>query len=115
MTCRSEMERQAYTLKEVAEILGVSYWTVYESRHRIAFRLSPKGNWRVWKKTLDTLLPSGKLESLSVRVNGDLRCQSTDAQSPRYGGSRSRTQLDEELDSLLVRKTVVRPRNCTTG
>lgn len=48
---------KALTLKEVAELLGLAYSTVFAKRHQIGFRLPGSRVWRVWPADLEKLRP----------------------------------------------------------
>ncbi|WP_417276402.1 helix-turn-helix transcriptional regulator [Castellaniella sp.] len=48
---------KALTLKEVAELLGLSYSTIFAKRHQIGFRLPGSRVWRVWPADLEKLRP----------------------------------------------------------
>ncbi len=107
---------QALTLKQAAQKLGMSYRTVFDSRHQIGFRLPGSRIWRVWPSALAQLSrPRNNLTRLSVRVDGDLQCQSINDPIPIYGGSISARQAASELDDLLGRKTAKRPRSSMTA
>jgi len=93
------MER-ALSLKEAAEVLGVSYYTVYSKRFELAFRLPGSRIWRVWPSTLQNLRSGVNLDSLSVR-GLEKSCQSISTRNRRIGTSDSQHQAAKELNDLL--------------
>lgn len=106
---------RALTLKQAAEILNVSYQTIYAARERIAFRLPGGTIWRVWPSSLAALGEKrNNLTRLTLRVGGENECQSAKIQPPALGGSMSARQAASELDDLLGRKTAKQRRSTTT-
>ena len=49
----NKQEDYALSINEVAELLGVSYWTIYAKRHELGFRLSGGRKWYIWRSALD--------------------------------------------------------------
>jgi len=101
------MTEKALTLKEVANLLGVHYQTIFGKRKEIGFRLPGSRVWRVWPSTLQDLQKSStrsKVVSLSVR-DGDESCPSTSTPKPESTMSTSQSLVQQELDALLAQKT----------
>lgn len=92
---------KALTLKEVAELLGLSYSTIFGHRHEIGFRLPGSRVWRVWPADLEKLRPREKppspvidpLTSYAIPV---------DRGSVRTAVARD---FEKELDRLLAHQT----------
>lgn len=61
---------KALTLKEVAELLGLSYGTIFAKRHQIGFRLPGSRVWRVWPADLEKLRPQMSTPPITVRDYG---------------------------------------------
>src|SRR5690554_6524499 len=103
----------AISLREAADRLGVSYQTVWQRRHKIAFRLPDCRKWLVWPSTLEQLSqPSYNVTRLALRHDTkESLCRSSSVMA--YGGSISARQAAKELDALLGQPTKGRPRNTT--
>ena len=101
------MSETALTLKQAAERLQVSYGTVFERRHEIAFRLPGSRIWRIWPSALAALnKPRNNVTRLSLR-NQDSECPSAKIKLPESGGSIYARQAAKELGMMF--KTPVKP------
>jgi len=111
------MNDQALSLKQAAEVLQMSYKSVYRMRHQLAFRIG-RSQWRVWRSTLESLQPEqkcGNLKPLSARGNGDdKKCQSTSTPNQACITLKSQRQTEQELDALLAPKNGKPRKSITT-
>lgn len=102
------MDEKALTLKEAAEILGVSYHTVFARRHKLGFRLPGSRIWRIWPSQLaEYTRPRNNVFRLSLRDNdrSHTSWQSENTRSQVSGGLTSLPQVEKELDALLELET----------
>lgn len=108
------MNETAISLKEAAARLGVSYQTVWQRRHKIAFRLPDCRKWLVWPSTLEQL-STPRYNVTRIASVGDRRntCQSDNVTAS--GMSISMRQAEKELDTLLAQRTKNPHRNTTTA
>ena len=92
---------KALTLKEVAELLGLSYHTIFEKRYQIGFRLPGSRVWRVWPADLEKLRPQAPppRPSITVRDYGAPLVH----QPFRTPAAR---EASKELDRLLAERLV---------
>ncbi len=110
------MDEIALTLRQAAERLQLSYGTVYEMRHELGFRLPGSRVWRIWPSRLAELTQNRKNgPRLSLRVDGDSECQSAKIKNPVSTSLTSARRAAKELEALLARPTVKKPRSITTG
>ncbi|MEQ4618328.1 MAG: hypothetical protein ABN482_09800 [Corticimicrobacter sp.] len=99
----TEQFEKAITLKETAQRLGLSYRTIFEKRHEIAFRLPGSREWRVWPSRLTELtkprknLPQ-KHTKKSPRIN---LCRLKFAPSQPSRTFKSKRHTAEEFNSIL--------------
>lgn len=102
---------QAISLKEAAKRLGLSYQTVWERRHQIAFRLAGCRVWRVWPSKLIELTQSSPKVSYQVQLAEDKGSQAlrTVAKS-MLPVTRSQLEAEKELDALLARHSTKNKR-----
>lgn len=105
----------AISLKEAARRLGLSYQTVYEHRHEIAFRIPGCAKWLVWPSRLAELSrPRSRVVRLEVTP-------SREADLPPRGRAvfidsvLSARQAEKELDELLARALPGRRRKNSAG
>jgi|SRR5690625_4988295 len=110
-----DLER-ALTLKQAAEILGVSYYTLFRRRHQIAFRIPGVRVWRVWPSTIAALSKKrSNLIRLSLRHGQEKRqCLFAKEKAQLTGGLISQRQAAKELDSLLAPHAEKKRKNSTT-
>ncbi|MEX3961653.1 helix-turn-helix domain-containing protein [Paraburkholderia sp. EG286B] len=104
---------RALTLKEAAELLHVSYWTIYEHRISLGF-FKVGGVWRVWPDKLREATASTNSPQPAPAEKENKPCPSTSAKAPMPGTSISARQAANELDKLLAQPTVSRRRSSTT-
>lgn len=114
----NKQEDYALSINEVAELLGVSYWTIYAKRHELGFRLPGGRKWYIWRSALDNF---GKKRNnvfrLSVLAREDTSYQYTEKTATRIpsGGLTSGHQAAKELDDLLAQGTKKKPKSTTTA
>lgn len=94
---------KALTLKEVAELLDLSYSTVFDKRYQIGFRLPGSRIWRVWPADLGKLRPQVP-EPRPLISAGDR----TTIPSPTVKATRR--EAGKELDRLLAMRPPKRRR-----
>ncbi|OFS84518.1 hypothetical protein HMPREF3144_06640 [Oligella sp. HMSC05A10] len=114
------MERDL-TIKEVAEITGFSYRTIYDNRHKLkAYQINPtkKGHWRIKRENIDNLYKI-QHNMTCMRLASDEQeqslCQSTNKKDLNTGTLMSQRQAANELDALLVRQIKPRRKSTTTN
>src|SRR5690606_19235068 len=109
------MDEKALTLKQAAEVLGLSYQTVFARRREIGFRLPGCRKWCVWPSRLEEISrPRYNVTRIaSVGIDRSTSCQSDCVTAS--GTSISARQAAKELDTLLARRTKSRRRNITTA
>ena len=108
------MSETAISLKEAAERLGVSYQTVWQRRHKIAFRLPDSRIWRVWPSQLAKITqPNYNVTRIASVGDRRTQCQSDNVKVS--GTSISMRRAEKELDTLLARRTKKPPKNITTA
>ncbi|MFC4705471.1 helix-turn-helix domain-containing protein [Paraburkholderia caffeinitolerans] len=105
---------RALGLREAAQLLRVSYGTVYAHRRELGF-FQVGSVWRIWPE---------KLREATGRYNSDRpaqeelehkKCPSESAKAPTYGTSISASQAAAELDKLLAQPINRRRRSSTTS
>lgn len=105
----------ALTLKQAAERLGMSYYTLFRKRHSIAFRLPGSRIWRVWPSTLAAMdQKRNNLIRLSLRHGQEKECLFANKRGRSTGGLTSPHQTAKELGTLLALQTDKKLRNTTT-
>ena len=107
-------KEKALTLKEAAEILDVSYFTLFRRRHQIAFQVPGTNRWRIWPSELAAATRAGNnLKRLSLRVDQEKSWRSAKIKSQGYGGLISPHPVAKELDALLAQKTKKKRKSTT--
>jgi len=102
------MSERAITLKEAAELLNVSYWTVYEHRISLGF-FKVGGCWRIWPQRL-TEMSTGYNERRPAQADErGKKWESESAKAPMPGISTSARQAAVELDKLLAHERRILP------
>jgi hypothetical protein len=105
-------EERALSLKQVAELTGFCYSTIFAKRKQIGFRLPGSRVWRVLPSQLAELMqPSNNQTQLSLRVDGENTCPSAKIPFPVSGSSISARQAAKELDALLAQRTAKRRKS----
>lgn len=107
------MIEHALTLKEAAELLGVSYSTVYAHKAQMGF-FQIGNQWRVWPEKLKS---ATELQSQPTGADGtkEKTCHSESAKGRISGTSISANQAVDALDRRLGQPTERRLRSITTG
>lgn len=111
-------DEKALTLKEAADKLGVSYYTVFSRRHKLGFRLPGSRIWRIWPSRLaEYTRPRNNVFRLSLRADdrSNSSWQSERTRNRASGISTSLRQAEKELDALLELETKERRKSCTTN
>ena len=97
---------KALTLKEAANLLGISYSTIFSKREQLGFRLPGSRVWRIWRSSLyDYQKNRSNITPLSLRGVGEPECHFSHTQSQASTMLTSTSQADKELDDLLGLKT----------
>ncbi|WP_442793991.1 helix-turn-helix domain-containing protein [Paraburkholderia sp. HD33-4] len=104
---------RALSLKEAAELLGVSYSTVYAHKKEMGF-FQIGSQWRVWPEKLRFATEYNSTRPARTERRSK-KCQSEGATARTSGTSTSARQAATELDNLLVRPTGRRLRSITTN
>lgn len=104
---------RALSLKEAAELLGVSYSTVYAHKEQMGF-FQIGNQWRVWPDKLKFATEYNPNRPARTEPRSK-KCQSGSAMARTSGTSTSARQAESELDNLLVRPTERRLRSITTS
>jgi excisionase family DNA binding protein len=112
-----------FDLHQVATMLGINYctaWDLVNTGRISAMQIGRR--WKVTQASLDAFIEQGtaaaqqkaqRNQQLREHIGGTTTWPSANAARP--GGSTSRRQVDNELDSRLRQLTARRPRSCTTG
>src|SRR5690625_7527685 len=102
------MTERAVTIKEAAEKLGVSYYTVFSRRHKLGVRLPGSRIWRIWPSQLaEYTRPRNNVFRLSLRAD-DRNNSSWQSESTRSRASRISTSLrqaETEFDAQVELET----------
>jgi predicted DNA-binding transcriptional regulator AlpA len=110
------MDKQFYRLREVAEMTGLSYDTIYGLRHKIAQRFEGSRIYLVHRSHVDTLTNNPvKSALLSLRAVEEKTCLSSNVPTAVSGGWISPAQTARELKELLARPTAKKRKNFTTA
>ena len=106
---------KALTLQQAADLLGLSYQTVFARRHEIGFRLEGCRTWRVWPSRLEEITkPRYNVTRIaSAGNNRSVICQSDYVTAS--GMSISARQAAKELDTLLAQRTKKQRRSTKTA
>jgi excisionase family DNA binding protein len=105
---------RALSIKEAAQLLRVSYGTVYAHKEQLGFfRIGAA--WRVWPTTLKERAGEYNETRPARTEQGKLACPSESAMTPTSGISTSASQAAAALDNLLGLPTGRRRRNSTTN
>jgi excisionase family DNA binding protein len=96
---------KALTLKDAAELLGVSYSTVYAHKEDLGF-FKIGNQWRVWPEILRERSLEGRQEKVYPRIETGQAAR----RNRRPSGSRRSEQqsASKELDEILAQKPKVR-------
>lgn len=94
---------KALTLKEVADLLGLSYSTIFANRKKIGFRLPGSRVWRVWPADLEKLRPQPSVR-LETTLRGGAEYLPHKAAARFVDPMRAR-KAAKELDELLERES----------
>lgn len=107
---------ECLSVQQVADLLHLSYATVYEKRKTMGFfRLPGSRVWRITRQRLAQLTETNdNRPRLSLRVDGESKCQSAKIKNPASTMSTSARQAVSELDALLTRPTAQKRKNITT-
>ncbi|MGU7780487.1 helix-turn-helix domain-containing protein [Burkholderia sp. PU8-34] len=104
---------RALSLKEAAELLGLSYSTVYAHKKELGF-FQIGSQWRIWPEKLK--FSTEYNPSRPARTESRSKTwQSESAKARTSGTSTSARQAAAELDNLLARPTERRLRSITTS
>jgi hypothetical protein len=108
---------ECLSVQQVADLLHLSYATVYEKRKAMGFfRLPGSRVWRITRQRLAQLTETNENRPrLSLRVDGENACQSAKIKNPVSTSLTSARQAAKELDVLLKRPTARKLRSITTG
>jgi excisionase family DNA binding protein len=111
-----------FDLRQVATMLGINYctaWDLVNTGRISAMQIGRR--WKVTQASIDAFIERGtaaaqqkaqRNQQLRDHIGGATTWPSANAARP--GGSTSRRQVDNELDSRLRQLTARRPRSCTT-
>lgn len=104
---------KALSIKQAAQMMGVSYGTIYKKRKKIGFKLPDGRKWYIWQSTLKNLYNG---EGLFVEAGRNNICQSTKNMTNQIptGGLILPHQTEQELDALLKQATVRKRKSITT-
>ncbi|MFP3638146.1 helix-turn-helix domain-containing protein [Paraburkholderia sp. SIMBA_054] len=105
---------RALSIKEAAQLLRVSYGTVYAHKEQLGFfRIGAA--WRVWPDKLKERAGEYNQPRPAQTELEKHECPSESAMAPTSGTLTSARQAAAELDNLLARPTARRLRSITTG
>jgi hypothetical protein len=98
---------KALSLKEAAEILGISYSSIFSKRKKLGFQLPDSRVWRIWRSSLYALDKNdSNMIPLSLwGVKEKKTCQFSSTPSQASTTLTSLRQMGKELDALLDQKT----------
>ncbi|WP_052043655.1 helix-turn-helix domain-containing protein [Oligella urethralis] len=112
------MERDL-TIKEVAEITGFSYNTIYANRHKLkAYQINPtrKGHWRIKRENIDNLYKmNNNVTSMRLASEELELCQSTEIKTQDTGTLICQQRAASELDALLAQPTKPKRKSFMTA
>lgn len=106
------MIERALSLKEAAELLGVSYSTVYTHKEEMGF-FQIGNQWRIWPDKLKFATEYNSSRPARTEQEST-KCQSESAKARMSGTSTSANQAAAALDKRLARPTERRLRSITT-
>ena len=98
----------AISIREAAELLGVSYGTAYAHRLELGF-FRVGAAWRIWPEQLKNIPAYNG--NRPAPADKEKLCQSVSAETST--GLISAYQAEKELDALLARATERKRRNTT--
>ncbi|WP_346778044.1 helix-turn-helix domain-containing protein [Paraburkholderia sp. Ac-20347] len=108
------MNARALTLKEAAEMLGISYATAYAHRRELGF-FQIGSVWRIWPEKLMEATAQYNPGRPARGEQENQSCPSIGAKDLTSGTSISARQAASELDALLAQPSGKRRRNTATS
>ncbi len=106
---------KALTLREAANLLNVSYSTIFGYRRELGFQLRARGAWRIWPSRLAVFSEkNNNVTQLSLRIVGEVTCPSAKMKPQVSGKLISGSQASRELDALLAQRTDKQRKSITT-
>ncbi|MCA8249141.1 helix-turn-helix domain-containing protein [Burkholderia multivorans] len=109
----SNDQQKALSIKEAAELLGVSYSTVYAHVRELGF-FRVGAAWRVWPENLKQLSSYNQRRPARTDEGANDSWLSESAKAATSGTLTSVSRAAADLDKLLAPRTERRRKNSTT-